>query len=78
MSEAQPPRVPEPADPTSVLYRQRRLAAQLAGERKQIERMAGGLAKQLFTLPWLKVPPIGVTELSKLVSATALADATHG
>lgn len=40
--------------------------------------MAGGLAKQLFTLPWLTVPPIGFTELSKLVSATAPADATHG
>lgn len=54
------------------------LAARLAGERQQIERMAGGLAKRLFTLPWLTVPPIGFTELSKLVSATAPADATHG
>jgi arsenite/tail-anchored protein-transporting ATPase len=54
------------------------LAARLAGERKQIERMAGGLAKRLFTLPWLTVPPIGFTELSKLVSATAPADAAHG
>jgi arsenite-transporting ATPase len=47
------------------------LAARLNGERKQIERMADGLAKRLFTLPWLTVPPIGFTELSKLVSDTA-------
>ncbi len=53
-------------------------AARRAGERKQIERMAGGLAKRLFTLPWLTVPPIGFTELSKLVSATGPADAAHG
>lgn len=43
------------------------LAARLAGERKQMERMAAGLAKRLFTLPWLTVPPIGLAELSKLV-----------
>ena len=46
------------------------LAARLAGERKQIERMSTGLAKRLFTLPWLTVPPIGFVELSQLVSAT--------
>ena len=45
------------------------LAARMAGERKQIERMSSGLAKRLFTLPWLTVPPIGVVELSKLVLA---------
>jgi len=43
------------------------LAARLAGERKQIERMSAGLARRLFTLPWLTVPPIGFVELSKLV-----------
>ncbi len=31
------------------------LAARLAGERKQIERMAAGLAKRIFILPWLTV-----------------------
>ena len=46
------------------------LAARLAGERRQIERMSGGLAKRLFTLPWLTVPPVGVLELSKLVART--------
>lgn len=44
----------------------RLLAARLAGEQKQIERMSGGLAKRLFALPWLTVPPIGFVELSKL------------
>ena len=43
------------------------LAARLAGESKQIERLSAGLAKRLFTLPWLTVPPIGLAELSKLV-----------
>src|SRR6185369_16988241 len=43
------------------------LAARLVGERKQIERMAEGLAKRTFALPWLTVPPIGFAELSKLV-----------
>jgi len=47
------------------------LAARLAGERKQMERMAAGLTTRLFTLPWLTVPPIGFAELSKLVSKPA-------
>ncbi|MEP7311656.1 MAG: arsenical pump-driving ATPase [Pseudomonadota bacterium] len=46
------------------------LAARLAGERKQIERMSTGLAKRLFTLPWLTVPPIGFVELSNLTRET--------
>jgi arsenite-transporting ATPase len=44
------------------------LSARLAGERKQIERMTAGLARRLFTLPWLTVPPIGFAALSRLVS----------
>ena len=43
------------------------LAARLAGERTQQQRMAGGLAKRIFTIPWLSVPPIGFAELSRLV-----------
>ncbi|MEQ1684836.1 MAG: arsenical pump-driving ATPase [Burkholderiaceae bacterium] len=43
------------------------LAARLAGERKQMERMASGLAKRIFTLAWLTVPPIGFAGLSRLV-----------
>ena len=44
------------------------LAARLAGERKQMERMSAGLAKRLFILPWLTRPPIGFVELSRLVT----------
>ncbi|WP_197893968.1 arsenical pump-driving ATPase [Variovorax sp. RA8] len=44
------------------------LGARLAGERKQMERMSTGLAKRIFTLPWLTRPPIGFAELSKLVT----------
>jgi arsenite-transporting ATPase len=44
------------------------LAARLSGERRQIERLSAGMAQRLFALPWLTVPPIGLGELSKLVS----------
>ena len=44
------------------------LAARLSGERKQMERMAGGVAKRVFTVPWLTRPPIGFAELSRLVT----------
>ncbi len=44
------------------------LAARLTGERRQIERMSAGLAKRMFTLPWLVRPPIGFAELSRLVT----------
>ena len=43
------------------------LAARLAGERRQMERLSAGLAKRLFIVPWLIRPPIGLTELSRLV-----------
>jgi arsenite/tail-anchored protein-transporting ATPase len=45
------------------------LAARMDGERRQIRRMADGLAKRIFMLPWLTRPPIGAAELSKLVSS---------
>jgi arsenite-transporting ATPase len=51
------------------------LAARLAGERKQMERMSAGLAKRIFMLPWLTRPPIGFVELSKLVSERQRAQA---
>lgn len=44
------------------------LAARLAGERKQMERMSAGLAQRIFVLPWLTRPPVGVVELSRLVA----------
>ena len=51
------------------------LQARLAGERRQIERMSAGLARRLYAVPWLAVPPIGLGELSKLVHAQPLATA---
>lgn len=45
------------------------LAARLAGERRQMQRMSGGLAKRAFSIPWLTRPPIGFAELSALVHA---------
>ena len=51
------------------------LAARLAGERKQMDRMASGLAKRIFTLAWLTVPPIGFAELSALVSKPSAVEA---
>jgi arsenite-transporting ATPase len=44
------------------------LAARMAGERKQMKRVAGGLAARLFVVPWRTTPPVGIVELSKLVS----------
>jgi arsenite-transporting ATPase len=53
------------------------LAARLSGERRQMERMAHGLAKRIFTLAWLTVPPIGYAELSKLVVKAPHTEAAH-
>ena len=49
------------------------LAARLVGERKQIERMSGELAKRTFMIPWLTVPPVGFAELSRLVGKRSAA-----
>jgi arsenite-transporting ATPase len=47
------------------------LSARLSGERRQMARLTAGLAKRLYVLPWLARPPIGLAELSKLVSRPA-------
>lgn len=47
------------------------LAARLSGERKQMRRMAAGLAGRTFIVPWRTSPPIGIVALSKLVSHEA-------
>lgn len=57
--------------------RDRLLAARLAGEPKQMQRMAGGLARRMLTLPWHIVPPIEFAELSSLVAKPAPAGTTH-
>jgi arsenite-transporting ATPase len=54
------------------------LAARLAGERKQMERMSAGLTQHIFMLPWLTRPPIGFVELSKLVSKGSRVLAAQG
>ncbi len=46
----------------------RLLSARLAGEKKQIDRMSGGLAARTFIVPWLTRPPIGFSEISRLVT----------
>ncbi len=43
------------------------LLARLAGERLQMERLAAGLARRMFTIPWLTTPPIGLAALSALI-----------
>jgi arsenite-transporting ATPase len=50
------------------------LTARLANERKQMTRMADGLAQRTYILPWLTRPPIGFIELSKLVERRTLAN----
>ena len=47
------------------------LAARLAGEQTQMDRVANGLSKRTFLLPWLARAPIGVAALSALVSRPA-------
>jgi arsenite-transporting ATPase len=43
------------------------LQARLAGEHRQTQRIANGLAKRTFVLPWLPEPPVGVAALGALV-----------
>jgi len=47
------------------------LEARLAGERKQMSRIAAGLAARSFIVPWRIHPPVGVGELSELVTHKA-------
>lgn len=49
------------------------LQARLAGERQQAERVAHGLARRSFVLPWLPEPPVGVAALSALVTRSSSA-----
>ena len=44
------------------------LAARLAGEQTQMDRVADGLSQRTFLLPWLAHAPIGVAALSALVT----------
>ncbi len=42
------------------------LAAKLAGERRQLERIGSGLARQLFVVPWVAAAPVGAAALNAL------------
>ena len=44
------------------------LAARLAGEQKQMDRVDDGLSKMTYLVPWRATAPIGLTELSALVA----------
>ncbi|WP_426116759.1 arsenical pump-driving ATPase [Massilia sp. PWRC2] len=46
------------------------LVARLAGEARQVARITERLAKKTFALPWLAKPPVGVDELTKLVTGS--------
>jgi arsenite-transporting ATPase len=47
------------------------LQARLAGELRQSERIAHGLAQRTFVLPWLPLAPVGVAALGALVAPGA-------
>ena len=47
------------------------LAARLQGEQAQMERVAHGLSKQTYLVPWRARAPIGLKELSALVTKDA-------
>ncbi len=44
------------------------LEARLVGERRQTARIADGLARRTFVVPWLPEPPVGVHALGALVA----------
>jgi arsenite-transporting ATPase len=45
------------------------LAGKLAGERRQLERIAKGLAARVFVVPWVAPAPVGATALGALAGA---------
>ncbi|NDP62134.1 MAG: arsenical pump-driving ATPase [Polaromonas sp.] len=45
------------------------LQARLAGEHRQTARIASGLARRTFVLPWLPEPPVGVAALGALAAS---------
>jgi arsenite-transporting ATPase len=45
------------------------LSARLAAERRQFERVTGGLASRLFVVPWFARPPVGAAALRAVVQS---------
>ena len=56
------------------------LAARLAGEDVQLQRIVGSLAKRTYVVPWVSRAPVGVTALRDLVDASTVpgAAASYG
>jgi len=50
------------------------LQARLAGEQRQRARIAAGLARRTFVLPWLPEPPVGVAALGALAGSKMLSN----
>jgi arsenite-transporting ATPase len=46
------------------------LQARLTGEHRQTARIAAGLARRIFVVPWLPEPPVGVAALAALAAPT--------
>jgi arsenite-transporting ATPase len=47
------------------------LQQRLMGERKQIDRVCGSMAKRVFFVPWQATPPIGLPALQELAHLRA-------
>lgn len=47
------------------------LGARRTGEARQLARIAAGLSKKTFVVPWLAAPPVGVEALSRLTESAA-------
>jgi arsenite-transporting ATPase len=45
------------------------LQARLDGERRQMARLAGGLAQRTFAVPWVPQAPVGLVALSALLAS---------
>ena len=56
------------------------LAARLAGEGTQLQRVTAGLAKRTYVVPWVPRAPVGITALRELIDASNVpgAAASHG
>ena len=46
------------------------LAARLAGEGAQLQRVTAGLAKRTYVVPWVPRAPVGITALRELIDAS--------
>ncbi|WP_310734539.1 arsenical pump-driving ATPase [Piscinibacter defluvii] len=51
------------------------LAARLSGEAAQLARVADGLAKRTYVVPWVPQPPVGIAALQRLVRREPAASA---